>query len=460
MNPSCSIMRPSNQGPPQLALRMPYLHWSKSEDQVERSEALERFSNYRVLQNIYKQTRKNGSNFLSTASLGDCEDDPMALRYHPRRTLDQYYYRSIDTKARDIDQIIYHGTYSRNVLMVDQLWIYVTSPDTVVTFFPENDQTQPNSVYKFADLKTEIVEGLKGLKKDHNVGSYVCTDAFDMTAYYLYYAVTVLLAHRHSDGCLAVMRVFRDTLERAYDNAVRNFDEFIAHPDDNLQVDEDLKILRKVADLADELKILHQLFAEQHEVVTKFTEQAKALPRGTINNENAISLAKLALDKLKKYQVEVHKYNEESRAIRAYINDLMDLKQKGAGLDVARSSAEQGRIMMIFTVFTIVFLPLSFFAGIYGMNVREWSGTATNPSAQTALMYMVPISAVLIFLALLIAFFGKICVLSRRVWDFVRGNERQRGPKYTRLPGDMRLEGLRSLQDMEPITRNSGDRIV
>ncbi|KAI5819311.1 cora-like Mg2+ transporter protein-domain-containing protein [Pyronema omphalodes] len=459
MNPSCSIMRPSNQGPPQLVLHMPYLHWSKSEDQVERSEALERFSKDRVLQNIYKQTRRNGSNFLSTASLGDCQDDLTDLHYHPRRTLDQYWYRSIDTKARDKDQIIYHETDPKKVLMVDQLWIYVTSPDTMVTFFPENDQTDPNSVYRFADLKTEIMQGLEGLKKS-NTGSYVFTDAFDMTAYCLYHAVTVLLAHRHSDGYLAVMRVFRDTLERSYDNAVRSFDEFIANPDDNLEVNEDLKILRKVADLADELRIMHHLFEEQLEVITKFTEQVKALPRDSIANENTISLAKLALNELEKYQAEVIVYDRESHAIRAYVNNLMDLKQKGAGLNVAHSSAEQGRIMMIFTVFTIVFLPLSFFAGIYGMNVREWSGTATNPSAKTALMYMVPISVVLISLALLIAFFGKIRRLSRAVWNLFSGNKRQKEFKYTRLLGDVRLEGLRSLEDMGPITRHSGDGIV
>jgi Mg2+ and Co2+ transporter CorA len=38
----------------------------------------------------------------------------------------------------------------------------------------------------------------------------------------------------------------------------------------------------------------------------------------------------------------------------------------------AELSQNQSRSVMVFTIFTVVFLPLSFFTGLFGMNIREW----------------------------------------------------------------------------------------
>lgn len=384
---------------------------------------------------------------LRTASLGDSD-----LHHHPRRTPDQYFYRSINTKLRDSDQIISYPT--GKVLMVDQLWIYVTSSDTIVTFFPENKKGgDQDKEYAFADLRTKLANGLKDM--EHRDGFY-CGDAFDMTAYCLYHAVTVLLGqHDVSDECLAVMRVFRDTLEETYDNAVRAFDKFIRSPNDHLQVDKDLAIFQKSVDLSDELRILKHLFAEQRKVVVKFLTQVKDIPE---DKPYAVHLAKRAIKKLDEYTTEVKKFQNEAFTTQDYITNLMDLKQKGAGLNVARSSAEQGRIMMIFTVFTIVFLPLSFFAAIYGMNIKEWSSVNSNPGAQTVLMYMAPISTVVIFLALLIAFFGRLKDLASKGLELLRGKRgKEDGSFQWRQRSARDLDGVRSMAQLVFIARHGGD---
>jgi Mg2+ and Co2+ transporter CorA len=71
---------------------------------------------------------------------------------------------------------------------------------------------------------------------------------------------------------------------------------------------------------------------------------------------------------------------------RTQVENLLDLKQKQANVDesrLARWEAEvtqtQSRSVMVFTIFTVIFLPLSFFTSLFGINVREWSGTETNP---------------------------------------------------------------------------------
>lgn len=67
-------------------------------------------------------------------------------------------------------------------------------------------------------------------------------------------------------------------------------------------------------------------------------------------------------------------------------------------------AADQSRSVMIFTIFTIIFLPLSFFASVFGINAREWSGTETNLPLSSIFIYMGTISLGLIIVALLAAF--------------------------------------------------------
>jgi hypothetical protein len=67
-----------------------------------------------------------------------CPDDLLIQAYlndepplHVRRTLDQFFYHSIDTSERDADQVVYRH-FKRNlkskepmIFMVDQLWMWI-----------------------------------------------------------------------------------------------------------------------------------------------------------------------------------------------------------------------------------------------------------------------------------------------------------------------------------------------
>lgn len=67
-------------------------------------------------------------------------------------------------------------------------------------------------------------------------------------------------------------------------------------------------------------------------------------------------------------------------------------------------ASEQSRSVMIFTIVTIIFLPLSFFSSVFGMNVSNWSGTPTNPSLDYVILVMATISLLVIVIALAAAF--------------------------------------------------------
>ncbi|CAN9288774.1 unnamed protein product [Alternaria alternata] len=98
---------------------------------------------------------------------------------------------------------------------------------------------------------------------------------------------------------------------------------------------------------------------------------------------------------------------------------LSDLKSKAASLEEAHASVEaaqfsakeaqaastQGRAVMLFTIVTVIFLPLSFFTSYFGQNVKELTGDENNRSAWQLWLVATPITVVVIVVALLIAYY-------------------------------------------------------
>ncbi|PHH91891.1 hypothetical protein CDD83_9912 [Cordyceps sp. RAO-2017] len=85
------------------------------------------------------------------------------------------------------------------------------------------------------------------------------------------------------------------------------------------------------------------------------------------------------------------------------------MKQQQAGIIEAKVAIKradvsvlQGRSIIVFTVFTIFFLPLSFFASIFGMNTAELNGGLMPLAKQ--LTYMFSLSGALILFSLSVAF--------------------------------------------------------
>jgi hypothetical protein len=114
-----------NTGPSgKLVLFMPYLHYESDASRLKMARAIKRTSTYNAqdpqLQRPEKPTRDD---LLIEAYLNA---QPCL---HPRRTLDQFFYHSIDTSERDQDQVVYRYCKRRRleekIFMVDQLWLWI-----------------------------------------------------------------------------------------------------------------------------------------------------------------------------------------------------------------------------------------------------------------------------------------------------------------------------------------------
>jgi hypothetical protein len=87
------------------------------------------------------------------------------------------------------------------------------------------------------------------------------------------------------------------------------------------------------------------------------------------------------------------------------------MKSKQADLVEAYSARKSNQVAMkqnqrvlIFTLFTIFFLPLSFFTSLFGMNVRDWSDDPSNKTLRSVITLTGSISAVIIIIAIVFAF--------------------------------------------------------
>ncbi|KAI5863862.1 hypothetical protein GGS23DRAFT_620694 [Durotheca rogersii] len=103
------------------------------------------------------------------------------------------------------------------------------------------------------------------------------------------------------------------------------------------------------------------------------------------------------------------------------VKDLLELKQQQASVVQAwqavkqsDESIKQGRSIMMFTLVTIIFLPLSFMSSVFGMNNKQV--TSETWSIGEEFTYMFSISAAVIIVSLLLAFGGWIRALFYYAW--------------------------------------------
>ena len=262
-----------------------------------------------------------------------------------------------------------------------------------------------------------------------------CVDPYDFAALAVFHAIKALLEGT-SDRNLQVFRIFEEYIsilteqQTASFKTFRNSHRFETAKDLNAQsyIDnrKDLDALLELRDIEDELKTIDKLIREQQTCVKEMIAQYRRLNspshgkgrKGITSLENASQF-------LNEHKEQVTSMLDGATAAQRAFKDLLDMKQKQANIveahlarEQAEVAADQSRSVMIFTIFTIIFLPLSFFASVFGINSREWTG-GNYPRLHTIFTYMGSISLAVIIIALLVAFNKFTRRMSQRFWKIV-----------------------------------------
>ncbi|KAJ5684524.1 uncharacterized protein N7477_000869 [Penicillium maclennaniae] len=435
---------------PQLALYTPYLHWDTYRNLIQRRKVVEdRLKQGRSHPVPSKIAKSSQEAQLIWQYLG-CEPP-----IHFRRTLDQYGYPNLrSTVARDDDQMLWKRTrrpvrlddqlrsymqatdedpedpertvfMDGNVLMVDQLWLWIVDQKTIVTFFPNQEATtSEGKLLEQTNLHSSIYNELNGdlARRFETAG--------DLAALIMLHAVTVLLDKTlHHD--LQVLRIFEESISILTESVTKSFKRFRnggftnGPADYNLTASgrpmsaiernerdrkialrnrEDLSVLLELRDIEDELATILRLLDQQDGVIKSMMKYFDIQGCGKV----FLDAAQLRIDE---YRTQISEMKENSHLAQKAVETLLDLKQKQANVDeakIARWQAEatqnQSRSVMVFTIFTVIFLPLSFFTSLFGINASEWSGVSSNLTLVEMLEIAAPASIAIIVLSLLLAF--------------------------------------------------------
>ncbi|PVH77515.1 ankyrin [Cadophora sp. DSE1049] len=418
-----------------LALFVPYLHYDTSDGYVKMRTAI-------------RQASESSPSYPPTA-MADSSDEMVVKGYlhdnlplHPRRTLDQFFSADIETTEVDLGQaFLNHSRVSEpnGKIMVDQLWLLILHDDLVVTCFPER-WGQPKG--DALSIINRIIEDLRTSSGTPRGSAYDlatiitnrCVNAFEDTT---------------GRGNFHVLQEFRtalSTLVTREKNRLRQFLEISERSKSRPGNPEqgrrhlgrtDLDTLDALLDIGEEAHMMAELKNIQEElgIVAGLTDLQAAVLRkfeGYINDaihrisDKDFTFDDLALEGTNKVvrrpkdifpQLEARRRDierMESRAKGSYVSlgTLIEMEQmQGNALeakfarDQAISASRLGKAILVFTIVTVIFLPVTFVATIFTINFQEWDDQLTIPFVFKYIFGIgLAVSVPLVVLALTVAY--------------------------------------------------------
>ncbi|KAB2109097.1 hypothetical protein AG0111_0g2554 [Alternaria gaisen] len=337
---------------------------------------------------------------------------------YPRRSLDQFYYPALnDTRVRDKDQTISKWTgellkpngreeaaNDSAMIMVDQFWCWILDEDTILTSFPSGaySVSPPDSRDLYWSIAKSLSSNPRRLKSVGSMYSLLLTE------------VATYMFSQDNRSSIDMVEIYRWVTGKNAATQTSYFQEFQqgyangGSDDAIFNNRRDLKLVLGVADIIEELKMINHLMTIQRNVT-----------HSSMYSQNMLSIMS---GHMHKYELEasiivevleqINSISEDADHTREMLLALLDLKSKAASLTEARASASeakaataQGRAVMLFTIITVIFLPLSFFTSYFGQNVKELTGDENNPSSWHLWRVATPITVVIIVVALLIAYY-------------------------------------------------------
>ncbi|KAI1822727.1 hypothetical protein F4861DRAFT_373459 [Xylaria intraflava] len=328
---------------------------------------------------------------------------------HMSLTLDQFYYnfmRNVD--HRNTDQVLYRHQErmtpapkqeDRRICMVNQCWVLITDDDTIVTSTSEHQDGISNTIQEAIS---------NHFTRDEDKRPEV-SSALDMIPLILSLCCRQTIELKLGVGGENLLQVFGSDIARAANREVELFDQFIlglkapnqplpsSQASHNDGILEEIELLKEVKDILDELNIIKAVLLDQREILTAAFETLEQWDQriyfGRQRAKKTTHLGELLayyqrFGKLDTIGMEVAKLIHDAGQTRENINHLLDLRQKHANLSEAISArtssentARQGRTILVFTVVTIIFLPITFLSSLFALNITSFPhDTAGNLS--------------------------------------------------------------------------------
>lgn len=452
---------------------MPYLHFETHRRRKEMQEAIERAESLKSPSRSFITKATTFDEMLIRAHL-----TTSTVSLHVRRTLDQSFYHNIDTQSRDTDQVVYrYQTKGKpedpdvdpKIFMVDQLWMWILGKDLIVTSFPQRWQQPKNDplnvldsiiedinsktrdpVTSVHDLSMIITARCSGVFDRHKLGNedYQFLDMFEASIGSATDRETILfkefntasaqasawLQHRRRHNRFSAIRAGEEAARKIQDEKYK-FDDpthgtlFV---DKLLDIGQETDLLAETKDIRDELNMIKKVLEDQAHVLPDLESSICEIYAESQTSQKEVK--KRFRDQLKTIEMhikDIDRMDKQAERIYNSITDMLDLKQKHANAfearfarDQATGTARQSQTIMVFTIVTIVFLPMSFIASFFAITIDQFPTDATTGGQSLPLGFVskymfgigLAISIPLIFIALSLDEISDAWREARRRW--------------------------------------------
>ena len=480
-----------------MVLFMPYLHYETHRKRKKMSNV------------IKEATSSSGRPALAQT----CDEMLIHAYLHSshnlqiRRTLDQFYYHAISTDDRDEDQVIYRYTKDKGkevkVFMVDQLWLWTLGDDLIVSSFPQrweqpkNDplnvldgiiedmssKTRPpvKSIYELALL---ITGRCSGVFDRHRIGveDYQFLDMFESSIGEVTNKETKLFKKFNDASSLAAQWLKSHHRGRGHsppdshaDGSTNNEKDLIsrnpAFVDTLLDIGEETALLAETKDIRDELNMISLVLKYQLSILDDMVSAILQELKGRQDRQAEIKRRVRELSKVVDvHLIDVERMDRQAEGIYDSLAHLLDLKQKHANAfearfarDQATFTGRQGQTIMVFTIVTVVFLPMSFIAALFTIPIRDFPHQTVDGSPSLPLSYVskfvfgvgLAISIPLIAIAFAVEDLSSIFRRSSRGFSWGSGPRKRDGGSPTGAGGGQISYGHHAVGGHERL--NAGD---
>jgi hypothetical protein len=139
-------------------------------------------------------------------------------------------------------------------------------------------------------------------------------------------------------------------------------------------------LLAEVKDIHDELNMIVKVLGDQNVVHRSLETSVTGIYKEEYKSQKALRHRFEEMSNMIETHIrDLDRMKAQAERIYKSITDLLDLKQKHANAfearfarDQAAGTARQSQTIMVFTIVTIIFLPLSFIASMFTINIQEF----------------------------------------------------------------------------------------
>ncbi|KAJ5691595.1 Mg2+ transporter protein CorA-like/Zinc transport protein ZntB [Penicillium malachiteum] len=372
--------------------------------------------------------RDTNGNLLGEMGGAGNEERQLSDYSHPLMTLDQYYYSTLaDTTKRDCSQVLTRYldrqknkkdssmdremqvqtekqsdipedqsgavTKSQGILGVDQLWIWIIDEETIISA-SSNGPDDKDSLLR-ANIEKMLAFGEMTDRFDR-------PDSVESLMELMMGVATGLFMHRcipsGNASSRSPLEVFQESIRYVTEEETTLFDKFLedlykeeasrstsTHDESPIKgisirnlphnpyhiIIKETKLLDEIKDIRDELNILTTLATDQEKVWKQVFGDGNAKRRaGPMYSQSHTPIEIIG---------ELGDITREAEMVHDAINTLLELRQQQASIKEsefgrlqANDSARQSNTVMVFTLVTIVFLPLSFLSSLFALNITDF----------------------------------------------------------------------------------------